>query len=92
MECIWGEEIKERGWFICILQSKCKSVQTTERDAMAQNKTPYHGNCISLLTKWKLQGCCKIALKRLKYTVSTYLNLSEIFIIEHEFLSMRCSL
>ena len=47
---IWEGEKKEKGCLICILQSKYESVQTTKREAMAQNKTPYHRHWISMLT------------------------------------------
>lgn len=51
MAHIWEGEKKEGGCLICILQSKCESVQTTKKEAIAQNKTPYHGKWISMLTK-----------------------------------------
>ena len=48
MACISEGEERGGGFVVCILQNFCESAQTTK---MAQNKTPYHRNYISMLTK-----------------------------------------
>lgn len=45
MACVSEREDREGGFLVCILQNFCESAQTTK---MAQNKTPYHRNCISM--------------------------------------------